>query len=212
MNKLKSVKTKFENEIELIGDKNAKVLIIGVFHGDEPQGKYLIDEYIKTNSTKGLLFIPCLNPDGLQLGKRTNANGVDLNRNFPTKNWGKNEGENATCNDANTDYYGGKSAGSEIETQFLIDTIDEFKPQIILTLHAPYKVVNYDGPAKEISEKISQIINYPVEKSIGYPTPGSFGTYAGVDRQIPTITLELDETCPVEDLITPIHKIFKLFL
>lgn len=212
MNKLKSVKTKFENEIELIGDKNAKALIIGVFHGDEPQGKYLIDEYIKTNSTKGLLFIPCLNPDGLHLGKRTNANGVDLNRNFPTKNWGKNEGENATCNDANTDYYGGKSGGSEIETQFLIDTIDEFKPQIILTLHAPYKVVNYDGPAKEISEKISQIINYPVEKSIGYPTPGSFGTYAGIEKQIPTITLELDETCPVEDLITPVHKIFKLFL
>lgn len=210
MNKLKSVKTKFENEIELIGDKNAKVLIIGVFHGDEPQGKYLIDEYIKTNSTKGLLFIPCLNPDGLQLGKRTNANGVDLNRNFPTKNWGKNEGENATCNDANTDYYGGKSAGSEIETQFLIDTIDEFKPQIILTLHAPYKVVNYDGPAKEISEKISQIINYPVEKSIGYPTPGSFGTYAGIEKQIPTITLELDETCPVEDLIAPILKIFNI--
>lgn len=212
MNKLKSVKTKFENEIELIGDKNAKALIIGVFHGDEPQGKYLIDEYIKTNSTKGLLFIPCLNPDGLHLGKRTNANGVDLNRNFPTKNWGKNEGENATSNDANTDYYGGKSGGSEIETQFLIDTIDEFKPQIILTLHAPYKVVNYDGPAKEISEKISQIINYPVEKSIGYPTPGSFGTYAGIEKQIPTITLELDETCPVEDLITPAHKIFKLFL
>lgn len=47
MNKLKSVKTKFENEIELIGDKNAKALIIGVFHGDEPQGKILIDEYLK---------------------------------------------------------------------------------------------------------------------------------------------------------------------
>ncbi len=210
MNKLKSVKTKFENEIELIGDKNAKALIIGVFHGDEPQGKILIDEYLKKFPSASLLFIPCLNPDGMQMNKRTNANGVDLNRNFPTKNWGKNEGENATCNDANTDYYGGKSAGSEIETQFLIDTINEFKPQIILTLHAPYKVVNYDGPAKEISEKISQIINYPVEESIGYPTPGSFGTYAGIERQIPTITLELDETCPVEDLIAPVYKIFNI--
>lgn len=210
MNKLKSVKTKFENEIELIGDKNAKVLIIGVFHGDEPQGKFLIEEYMKTNSTEGLLFIPCLNPDGLQLEKRTNANGVDLNRNFPTKNWGKNEGENATCNDANTDYYGGKSAGSEIETQFLIDTIEEFKPKLIITLHAPYKVVNYDGPAKDIAGEISKIINYPVEASIGYPTPGSFGTYAGVEKQIPTITLELDEICPVEDLITPVYKIFNI--
>ena len=162
-------------------------------------------------SKRGLLFIPCLNPDGLQLGQRTNANGVDLNRNFPTKNWGQNLGDNATCDDENSGYYGGKSAGSEIETQFLIDTINEFKPEIILTLHAPYKVVNYDGPAKEIADKISKIINYPVESSIGYPTPGSFGTYAGIERQIPVITLELDEECPVEDLIKPVHKIFDLF-
>lgn len=157
---------------------------------------------------KKLLFIPCLNPDGMQLGQRTNANGVDLNRNFPTKNWGKNHGDNATCDDAETAYYGGTSGGSEIETQFLIDTIREFKPNRILTLHAPYKVVNYDGPAKELAEKISTIINYPVEASIGYPTPGSFGTYAGVERQIPTITLELDEEIPVEQLIQPVFEIF----
>lgn len=212
MNKLKSAKTKLGNTIELIGDKNAKTLIIGVFHGNEPQGEFLINEYLKKHSPKNLLFIPCLNPDGMQMNKRTNSNGVDLNRNFPTKNWGKNEGENATCNDANTDYYGGKSAGSEIETQFLIDTIEEFKPKLIIALHAPYKVVNYDGPAKDIAEKISKIINYPVEVSIGYPTPGSFGTYAGIERQIPTITLELDEICPVEDLIEPVHKIFDLSL
>ena len=212
MNKLKSAKTKLGNTIELIGDKNAKILIIGVFHGDEPQGEFLINEYLKKHSPKNLLFIPCLNPDGMQMNKRTNSNGVDLNRNFPTKNWGKNEEENATCNDANTDYYGGKSAGSEIETQFLIDTIEEFKPKLIIALHAPYKVVNYDGPAKDIAEKISKIINYPVEASIGYPTPGSFGTYAGIERQIPTITLELDEICPVEDLIEPAHKIFDLSL
>ena len=160
------------------------------------------------NPIKKLLFIPCLNPDGMQLGQRTNANGVDLNRNFPTKNWGENHGDNATCDDAETAYYGGTSGGSEIETQFLIDTISEFKPNKILTLHAPYKVVNYDGPAKELAEKISTIINYPVEASIGYPTPGSFGTYAGVERQIPTITLELDEVCPIEDLVEPVHKIF----
>lgn len=196
----KSILTKLGNKIELI-DGKGKTLIIGVFHGDEPQGKYLIDEYLKINNAKGLLFIPCLNPDGLQLGKRTNANGVDLNRNFPTKNWELTE---------KNEFFGGMSAGSEIETRFLIDTIDEFKPELILTLHAPYKVVNYDGPAKEISEKISQIINYPVEESIGYPTPGSFGTYAGIERQIPAITLELDEVCPVQDLVKPVFQIFDM--
>ena len=222
---LKTANTKLGNEIKLIGNSDFSAnmpvsLVIGVFHGDEPQGKFLIEEYLKRQSTlsptsksggkktNNPLFIPCLNPDGMQLGQRTNANGVDLNRNFPTKNWGKNLGDNATCDDEKSAYYGGISAGSEIETQFLIDTISEFKPQIILTLHAPYKVVNYDGPAKELAEKISAIINYPVEASIGYPTPGSFGTYAGVERQISTITLELDEICPVQDLIKPVHEIF----
>ncbi len=196
--------TKLGNKIELIGE--GKTLIIGVFHGDEPQGKFLIEKYMKTN---GLMFIPCLNPDGIQLGRRTNANGVDLNRNFPTKNWGE---DTSLAGDNPSDYFGGASAGSEIETQFVIDVIEKYKPELIITLHAPYKVVNYDGPAREIAEKISEIIKYPVEASIGYPTPGSFGTYAGVERQIPTITLELDETCPIENLIEPVHKIFDLFL
>lgn len=199
--------TKLGNKIELIGE--GKTLIIGVFHGDEPQGKFLIEEYIKKHGSDGLLFIPCLNPDGMQLGRRTNANSVDLNRNFPTKNWGE---DTSLAGDNPSDYFGGTSAGSEIETQFVIDVIEKYKPELIITLHAPYKVVNFDGPARGIAEKISEIIKYPVEASIGYPTPGSFGTYAGVERQTPTITLELDETCPIEDLIKPVHQIFDLFL
>ena len=156
-------------------------------------------------SRRGLLFIPCLNPDGMSLGIRTNANGVDLNRNFPTKNWGE---DTSSAGDNPEDYFGGKYAGSEIETQFLIDVIEEYKPEKILTLHAPYKVVNYDGPARKWAEEISQIIDYPVEENIGYPTPGSFGTYCGIERNIPTITLELDEKIPVEQLIPPVFEIF----
>jgi len=212
MNILEKTKTSKGKEIILTGNptKNYNALIIGVFHGDEPQGNYLIEHYIKNNNCENLLFIPCLNPDGMALNRRTNANNVDLNRNFPTKNWGKNEGENATCDDSSSAYYGGKTPASEIETRFVIDIIEKYKPAIILTLHAPYKVVNYDGPAKDIAEKISKIIGYPVEGSIGYPTPGSFGTYCGVERNIPTITLELDEEIPVEQIEPPVFEIFKL--
>lgn len=170
--------------------------------------EFLIPRRGETKNKKGLLFIPCLNPDGMQLNTRTNSNNVDLNRNFPTKNWGENKGENATCDDETTNYYGGKTSASEIETRFLIDTIEKYNPTLVMTLHAPYKVVNYDGPAKEIAEKISAIIGYPVEESIGYPTPGSFGTWAGVERNIPTITLELDEKISVEQLAQPIFEIF----
>jgi len=197
---LKETLSKQNKKIELYGnDNNNKNLIIGVFHGDEPQGDYLINEYMKFNRNSNLLFIPCLNPDGMALNTRQNSNNVDLNRNFPTKNWIINEDKN---------YFGGNEPASEIETKFVIDVINTYKPKIILTLHAPYCVVNYDGEAKEISTKIAEIINYPVEEDIGYATPGSFGTYAGKEKGIPTITLELDETIDVQELIKPVHKIF----
>ena len=156
---------------------------------------------------RGILFIPCLNPDGMQNNTRTNANGVDLNRNFPTKNWGE---DTSAAGDNPQDYYAGKSPASEIETQFVIDIIEKYNPKLILTLHAPYKIVNFDGPAKKIAQKISDIIGYPVEESIGYPTPGSFGTYCGIERNIPTITLELDKKIPIEQLEQPVFKIFDM--
>ena len=202
--------------------KNAGFEVIRIFNNDISKDIESVLEYIKDKisptrefeiptltqgegNSDNLLFIPCLNPDGLQNGTRTNANGVDLNRNFPTANWG--EDTSAAGNNPD-DYYGGKSAGSEIETQFVIDIIEKYQPKMILTLHAPYKIVNYDGPAQDIAQKISDIIGYPVEASIGYPTPGSFGTYCGVERNIPTVTLELDEKIPVEQLEQPVFEIF----
>jgi len=86
--------------------------------------------------------------------------------------------------------------------------IEKYKPLNIITLHTPYKIVNYDGPAKELACMISDIIKYPAEESFGYPTPGSFGTYAGVERNIPVITLEMDEEESIENLFKPIEKIF----
>lgn len=198
---LKQTKTNNKNELLLLGGSfsNNPILVVGVVHGDEPQGEDLINRYLAANES-GMLFIPSLNPDGKQLGTRTNSNGVDINRNFPTKNWELTEKDN---------YFGGETPASEIETKFLINVIEEYKPRLILTLHTPYKIVNYDGPAKEVSEKISEIIGYPVEESIGYPTPGSFGTYAGVERNIPTITLEMDEEETIDSLYPKVKKIFE---
>ena len=110
--------------------------------------------------------------------------GVDLNRNFPAKNWQKTEVN---------EYFGGTEPASEDETRFLVYVIEKYKPDLIITLHEPYAVVNYDGPAEGIASRISQITGYKVEESIGYPTPGSFGTYCGIERNIPVITLELPE-------------------
>ena len=200
MNILEETTTKNKNKIKLLGEDDFKnILVVGVFHGDEPQGEYLINNYLNNNSSK-LLFIPCLNPDGRDLNTRQNANNVDLNRNFPTKNWIKTEDKH---------YFGGDVAGSEIETKFVLKILNKYKPKIILTIHSPYCVVNYDGDAKELAFKCSEIINYPLEEDIGYPTPGSFGTYCGKERNIATITLELSEELEIKELEKPVFNIFK---
>lgn len=206
---IKKAITKEQREIVLIANspKNPtkNILVIGVVHGEEPQGKTLIENYIKLNKpTKNkMLFIPCLNPDGMAKGVRQNSNKVDLNRNFPTQNWGEDCKRENAC-----EYFGGENSASEIETKFVIEIIKEFSPDVILTIHAPYKVVNFDGPAKEIAEKISSIIKYPTSSDIGYPTPGSLGNYAGVERNIPIITLELDEEVSIDELQKPVNEIF----
>jgi protein MpaA len=187
--------------IKVCGNQNSSVLVIGCFHGDEPQGKYLIEKYVNENPDTNILFVPCLNEWGVIHNTRTNSRGVDLNRNFPAENWELSEKDN---------YYGGEAPASEEETRFIIELVEKNMPKLILSLHAPYKVVNYDGDGEQISKKISEIMSYPVEESIGYSTPGSFGTWAGIERKIPTITLELDEEVDVEELVNPVFNVFKL--
>ncbi len=196
------VKTAQGNSISLYkNEKHNSVLVLACMHGDEPQGEYLIKEYLNFKPNTKLMFVPCVNPDGVASKTRVNSNGVDINRNFPTKNWELTE---------KNEFFGGEKPMSEIETKFLVDVIEQNKPNLILTLHAPFKVVNYDGDAQEVAKKVSEIIGYPVEASIGYPTPGSFGTWAGIENKIPTITLELDEEIDVKELREPMFKIFEM--
>lgn len=191
------------NSIKLIkkGNQNSnkKILIIGVVHGDEPQGEYFINSYLEKNNQNlknTVYYIPRLNSNT----SRKNKNGVDLNRNFPTKNWVLGE---------NNDYFGGLKSNSEPETKFLVDLLNENDFSEIITIHSPYKVVNYDGPAENLAEIISSFLSYPISSDIGYPTPGSFGTYCGVERNIPTITIEIDENENIEILKEKFHKLFK---
>ena len=210
MKLIKSLHLKSGEEIELIKisglvENPKNILIIGVFHGEEPQGYYAVKNYlnnvIKNNSFKNnVYFIPCLNPDGMEKNERKNCNGVDLNRNFPTKNWELSE--------TNSDYFGGKEPASEDETKFVIEIISEIKPDFILTLHSPYAVVNYDGPATDVAEIISKLSDYSVQSDIGYPTPGSFGTYCGVERNIPVITLEYSDTENLNSIFEKSNKVF----
>jgi protein MpaA len=133
-----------------------------------------------------VIVIPVLNPDGRVRGTRKNARQVDLNRNFPTRNWGA---DSLRAGDTPGAY-----AASEPETRALLGVMKRERPAKVLALHAPARMNNYDGPAgRPMALAMSSFNKYPVMDDIGYPTPGSFGTWAGRERGIPTVTLEIPE-------------------
>lgn len=165
------------------GSGRETVLLLGGIHGNEPAGTVLLNqlrEYLsrRPGETGGrrVVVAPATNPDGLARKQRTNARGVDLNRNFATKNWGRAK----AC---------GPRRMSEPETRFIADLIVRYRPARIVTVHQPLKCLDWDGPARELAEAMSRASHLPVKK-LGARS-GSLGSYAGVERRIPTITLEL---------------------
>jgi hypothetical protein len=79
------------------------------------------------------MVVPCWNPDGLQAGTRYNANGVDLNRNFPT-GWNPHSDEPP-----------GPGPLSEPESQALHSLILEIQPRKIVSLHWALAELDADG-------------------------------------------------------------------
>lgn len=190
--------------------KSNCVLFLGAVHGDELPTVYLLlkfAHYIKNNPNlfrdNCIIIAPLVNPDGFfsKPPKRVNARGVDLNRNFPTRDWRADALRQweRKCH-KNKRYYPGKKPGSEQETTFQMTLIKRFKPQKILTIHSPLGFYDFDGPTSDLDsfehwlEKISRETNHPLKK-FGY-FPGSLGNYAGHERNIFTLTLELPSSSP----------------
>lgn len=133
-----------------------------------------------------VVIVPIVNPDGLARRTRRNARSVDLNRNFPTRDW--SPGRPRSRN------YGGPHPLSEPESRAVHRLVLRLRPAWIVTVHSINRnrfCNNYDGPGLSLAERFARCNGYPVTASIGYPTPGSFGHWAGNDQKFPTITLEL---------------------
>ena len=167
-----------------------KVLILGGVHGNEPEG-VLACELLKERFFESydlpydLTLIPAFNPDGVLKGNRKNSNGVDLNRNLPTKDW--------TSQIAEEKYFPGVSAGSESENQALLAFIQAEKPQFILSLHSFRESMLLDNNSlcRKECESLARRTGLVIKNEIGYPTPGSLGTFGAFENNIPTLTYEL---------------------
>lgn len=176
--------------------KNAtalKILLLGGIHGDEQTASSIVFKWLaalQKNRQQEFDWrvIPVLNPDGLLAikPKRMNARGVDLNRNFPTPNWQKEAGAywvRATRSDPRR--FPGQMPISEPESKWVFDTIEHFKPDVVISVHAPFGVLDLDGPAKPPRSFGRLWYN-----RVGV-YPGSLGNYSGLYKHIPVVTIEL---------------------
>ena len=115
-------------------------------------------------------LLPAVNPDGVARGRKNSARDVDLNRNFPARSF-------VTAHAPG--YFPGPAPLSEPETRVIADLLAREPIAAVVAVHAPFACVNYDGPAAAWAEAVAAACGWPARADIGYPTPGSLGSWLG---------------------------------
>jgi protein MpaA len=172
----------------------APLLIVGGVHGDEPASvAAVLDLIAAAVPARPLWLVPALNPDGIAANSKNSAADVDLNRNFPARNFTRAH---------KPGYDPGPAPLSEPETAALAALIERVQPAGVVAVHAPFACINYDGPAAVWAQAVAAASGWPARADLGYPTPGSLGTWLGVDRGLPILTIELPRG-PYQDFRAP---------
>ncbi|HVV15576.1 MAG TPA: M14 family zinc carboxypeptidase [Polyangia bacterium] len=166
------------------GGAGPPLLVMGGIHGDEPASVDALLDLLSRLRVGPAPFwlVPAANPDGLSAGRKNSARDVDLNRNFPARSFRA---------DHPPGYFPGPAPLSEPETQAVAALIGREPVRGAVAVHAPFACVNYDGPAAAWAAAVSRACGWPARGDIGYPTPGSFGSWLGLDQGLPVLTLEL---------------------
>lgn len=191
-------------EYHLYNPNAYRILVLGGVHGDEIEGVILAQRIIADllNSPAdfqhlNIKIIPEMNIEGVLNKTRGNSQGVDLNRNLPTQDW--------SAEVKTPRYHPGPFPLSEVENKNLVKCIEEFQPQFIISLHSWQPMININGDCLKQAQILNQMTGYRIDTDMGYPTPGCLGTYTGIERQIPTITLEIERGLSADKIIQ-IHQ------
>lgn len=188
----------FASSEKALDGTSSPILFIGGVHGDEPEGVELAkktlqwlksDAYQKHTTTPekpAWVLIECINPDGFAAGERVNAQGIDLNRNFPSQNW---------IREAKAPrYFPGNHPLESVEVLALCKLIEKIRPQVIIHAHSWNPCVVCTGPENHpYARALAEASGYALVNDIGYPTPGSLGEYGWHQLQIPVICIEEQE-------------------
>ncbi len=176
------------------GHGNRYVYILGAIHGNEGNSSQLVERtrevleqyFSQKNRAVTFIMIPCLNPDGIYLNSRTNANNVDLNRDFPISDFSDKAKPNC--------YNKSSLEPLQPEILALLQLCKNYPPALIYSIHQPFNLINYDGPAATIALDVQNFNGMRIVPNIGYATHGSLGEYFGTLKKVPVITLELPHT------------------
>lgn len=151
------------------------LLALGQMHGSEPKGRPVITALralkISAKSKVQIWSISTMNPDGAKRGSRSNARGVDLNRNFPT-NW-KRTGKGT--------YYAGKSRASERETKAVMKFVKQLKPNAVLSFHQHANTVFSvcSKPSRSWVRRTGKVMRLPVPSIAKANCKKDAATYSG---------------------------------
>jgi protein MpaA len=139
-----------------------RVLVIGVIHGNEDDGVAIIEQ-LRVRAIPDsveLWVVESMNPDGQAAQIRQNANGVDLNRNFP-HNWGP-------IGELGDSQYAGTGPASEPETQAMVDFIEQLRPDIAIWYHQDANlVIPSTGRDGRIRARYAELTGLPVADCCG---------------------------------------------
>jgi protein MpaA len=173
---------------------DVEIVVLASIHGDEAETTVVVSEALRCIPRGDLraAVILCGNPDGMLRGTRGNGRGVDLNRNFPTSNWSPDPVCYKTrANDARDIALSpGAEPSSEPETRALLALLDRLHPRAVVSLHAALACVDDSGNS-HLGRQLAARCALPLITEIGYPTPGSMGTWAA-EQSLTLVTWELE--------------------
>ncbi len=181
------------NELEVWRPGGAcRLLVFAGIHGEEPETTFALSRALRQLSEPSAhcAVVLAANPDGLIRGTRGNARGVDLNRNFPTQDWQPDPVAHRSTLDDPRDVLlsPGSAPASEPETRALIELIGDLVPESVVALHAPLACID-DAKQGPLAHWLARQTGLRLVGDVGYPTPGSFGTW-GAEQGIGVVTYE----------------------
>jgi murein endopeptidase len=127
----------------------SKALVVGCIHGNECAGTAVARILARSSPSVDLWVVSNLNPDGFALGRRQNARGVDLNRNFPSE-W------RAGGRPWDAEYPGSRPL-SEPEARAAARLIRRIKPSVTIWFHQPQALVRAWGQSMPAARRYARL-------------------------------------------------------